>query len=59
MSLGNTDLSVVANTYYSNGEELADIQIRNLSNIASGSTFTITPSNDPENVLYKGIAHAF
>ncbi|GEM_PF-2361099 len=53
VSLGNTDLSVVANTYYSNGEELADIQIRNLSNIASGSTFTITPSNDPENVLYK------
>ena len=53
VSLGNTDLSVVANTYYSNGEELADIQIRNLSNIVSGSTFTITPSNDPENVLYK------
>lgn len=53
VSLGSTDLSVVANTYYSNGEELADIQIRNLSNIVSGSTFTITPSNDPENVLYK------
>lgn len=52
ISLGNTNLNVEGNTYYSNGEELADVQVSNLSNIPSGATVAVAVEDEPEKVLF-------